>query len=78
MSLQESFHLWLQIFSPYGRVDDVYIMRDEQKQSRGLNGFPYFAFRTLLQISNEPQNIRFKMEPLTDIKVDSGSLSSQI
>jgi RNA recognition motif-containing protein len=25
-----------EIFSPYGRVDDVYIMRDEQKQSRGL------------------------------------------
>jgi hypothetical protein len=60
MSLQESFHLWLQIFSPYGRVDDVYIMRDEQKQSRGLNRFPYFAFRTFLQISNEPQNIRLK------------------
>jgi hypothetical protein len=59
MSPQEFFHLWLQIFSPYGRVDDVYIMRDEQKQSRGLNGFPYFPFRTLLQISNEPQNIRF-------------------
>lgn len=24
-----------EIFAPYGRVDDVYIMRDEQKQSRG-------------------------------------------
>lgn len=25
----------VQIFSPYGRVDDVYLMRDEMKQSRG-------------------------------------------
>uniref|UniRef100_A0A0D6QZ98 Flowering time control protein FCA n=1 Tax=Araucaria cunninghamii TaxID=56994 RepID=A0A0D6QZ98_ARACU len=24
-----------ELFAPYGRVDDVYIMRDEQKQSRG-------------------------------------------
>lgn len=30
--------LWIilsQIFAPYGRVEDVYIMRDELKQSRG-------------------------------------------
>ncbi|KAF8387664.1 hypothetical protein HHK36_026318 [Tetracentron sinense] len=26
-----------EIFSPYGRVEDVYIMRDEQKQSRGVS-----------------------------------------
>ncbi|KAI8018555.1 Flowering time control protein FCA [Camellia lanceoleosa] len=25
-----------EIFSPYGRVEDVYLMRDEMKQSRGL------------------------------------------
>jgi hypothetical protein len=78
MSLQESFHLWLQIFSPYGRVDDVYIMRDEQKQSRGLNGFPYFAFRTLFKFQMNLRTSDLKMEPLTDIKVDSGSLLSQI
>lgn len=27
---------YLQIFSPYGCIEDVYIMRDESKQSRGL------------------------------------------
>ncbi|KAH8959352.1 hypothetical protein BDL97_06G074200 [Sphagnum fallax] len=30
-----------EIFSPYGRVDDVYIMRDEQKQSRGCAFIKY-------------------------------------
>lgn len=30
----------LQIFSPYGRVEDVYLMRDELKQSRGLFSSP--------------------------------------
>ncbi|KAF3683828.1 hypothetical protein FXO38_00574 [Capsicum annuum] len=25
-----------EIFSPYGRVEDVYLMRDDMKQSRGL------------------------------------------
>jgi RNA recognition motif-containing protein len=37
-----------EIFSPYGRVDDVYIMRDEQKQSRGLYLCPFLAFRILI------------------------------
>lgn len=32
----KSFSLWMQLFVPFGRVDDVYIMRDEQKQSRGV------------------------------------------
>ncbi|XP_047329960.1 flowering time control protein FCA isoform X2 [Impatiens glandulifera] len=31
-----------EIFSPYGRVEDVYLMRDEMKQSRGC-GFVKFA-----------------------------------
>lgn len=26
-----------QMFSPYGRVEDVYLMRDEMKQSRGAS-----------------------------------------
>lgn len=29
-----------QIFSPYGRVEDVYLMRDELKQSRGVPSSP--------------------------------------
>lgn len=29
-----------QIFSPYGRVEDVYLMRDELKQSRGVSSSP--------------------------------------
>ncbi|KAL3679106.1 hypothetical protein R1sor_022062 [Riccia sorocarpa] len=30
-----------ELFAPYGRVDDVYIMRDEQKQSRGCAFIKY-------------------------------------
>lgn len=33
-----------EIFSPYGRVDDVYLMRDEMKQSRGC-GFVKYSSR---------------------------------
>lgn len=42
-----------QIFSPYGRVDDVYLMRDEFRQSRGL-----FFYATYLckAISIQQQN----------------------
>lgn len=37
-SLNDDNWLFLcQIFSPYGRVEDVYLMRDEMKQSRGLS-----------------------------------------
>ncbi|PIA29384.1 hypothetical protein AQUCO_06000037v1 [Aquilegia coerulea] len=35
-----------EIFSPYGRVEDVYIMRDEVKQSRGC-GFVKFSHRDM-------------------------------
>ncbi|KAF9622846.1 hypothetical protein IFM89_034278 [Coptis chinensis] len=35
-----------EIFSPYGRVEDVYIMRDEVKQSRGC-GFVKFSHREM-------------------------------
>lgn len=30
------YFLLHQIFSKYGRVEDVYLMRDEKKQSRGM------------------------------------------
>jgi len=30
------YFLLRQIFSKYGRVEDVYLMRDEKKQSRGI------------------------------------------
>ncbi|KAI3986523.1 hypothetical protein MKX01_038842, partial [Papaver californicum] len=35
-----------EIFAPYGRVEDVYIMRDELKQSRGC-GFVKFSHRDM-------------------------------
>jgi CUG-BP- and ETR3-like factor len=37
---------WLpcQIFSPYGHVEDVYIARDELKQSRGMSTLSYSSF----------------------------------
>ncbi|XP_057957322.1 flowering time control protein FCA isoform X3 [Malania oleifera] len=35
-----------EIFSPYGRVEDVYLMRDEMKQSRGC-GFVKFSHRDM-------------------------------
>ncbi|KAJ4968185.1 hypothetical protein NE237_014886 [Protea cynaroides] len=35
-----------EIFSPYGQVEDVYIMRDERKQSRGC-GFVKFSHRDM-------------------------------
>ncbi|XP_043708114.1 flowering time control protein FCA-like isoform X2 [Telopea speciosissima] len=35
-----------EIFSPYGRVEDVYIMHDEKKQSRGC-GFVKFSHRDM-------------------------------
>ncbi|KAI8010935.1 Flowering time control protein FCA [Camellia lanceoleosa] len=35
-----------EIFSPYGRVEDVYLMRDEMKQSRGC-GFVKFSSREM-------------------------------
>ncbi|XAR56976.1 hypothetical protein NMG60_11024965 [Bertholletia excelsa] len=35
-----------EIFSPYGRVEDVYLMRDDMKQSRGC-GFVKFAHRDM-------------------------------
>ncbi|CAK9145680.1 unnamed protein product [Ilex paraguariensis] len=35
-----------EIFSPYGRVEDVYLMRDEMRQSRGC-GFVKFSLREM-------------------------------
>ncbi|KAL3617202.1 hypothetical protein CASFOL_038949 [Castilleja foliolosa] len=37
-----------EIFSPYGKVDDVYLMRDELKQSRGC-GFVKYSQREMAQ-----------------------------
>ncbi|KAL6532526.1 hypothetical protein OROGR_014496 [Orobanche gracilis] len=37
-----------EIFSPYGRVEDVYLMRDEMKQSRGC-GFVKYCQREMAQ-----------------------------
>ncbi|KAL6519756.1 hypothetical protein OROMI_032650 [Orobanche minor] len=37
-----------EIFSPYGRVEDVYLMRDEMKQSRGC-GFVKYCQRSMAQ-----------------------------
>lgn len=34
-SIIKTANILIQIFSPYGRVEDVYLMRDEMKQSRG-------------------------------------------
>jgi len=29
-------HIWHQIFSKYGQVEDAYLMHDEKKQNRGM------------------------------------------
>lgn len=34
-------YLLHQVFSKYGRVDDVYLMRDDKKQSRGMFSKPF-------------------------------------
>ncbi|KAL3626620.1 hypothetical protein CASFOL_030169 [Castilleja foliolosa] len=60
-----------EIFSPYGRVDDVYLMRDELKQSRGC-GFVKYSQREMAQAAinalngtytmrgcDQPLNVRF-------------------
>ena len=38
--IRNVYFLLHQIFSKYGRVEDVYLMRDEKKQSRGM--FPTY------------------------------------
>ncbi|CAM6032573.1 unnamed protein product [Sphagnum compactum] len=49
-----------EIFSPYGRVDDVYIMRDEQKQSRGC-AFIKYPQREMAQAAINALNGNYTM-----------------
>ncbi|GER51775.1 RNA binding, partial [Striga asiatica] len=57
-----------EIFSPYGRVEDVYLMRDEMKQSRGC-GFVKYSQREMAQAAINALNGTFTMrgcdQPLT-------------
>ncbi|KAM1633937.1 hypothetical protein TB2_011894 [Malus domestica] len=57
-----------EIFSPYGRVEDVYLMRDELKQSRGC-GFVKYSQRDMALAAINGLNGFYKMrgcdQPLT-------------
>ncbi|GAV71695.1 RRM_1 domain-containing protein/WW domain-containing protein [Cephalotus follicularis] len=57
-----------EIFSPYGRVEDVYLMRDESKQSRGC-GFVKYSHRDMALAAINALNGMFTMrgcdQPLT-------------
>ncbi|KAF3776439.1 Flowering time control protein [Nymphaea thermarum] len=57
-----------EIFSPYGRVEDVYIMRDDLKQSRGC-GFVKFSYREMAAAAIDALNGKYMMrgcdQPLT-------------
>ncbi|KAJ8634980.1 hypothetical protein MRB53_009247 [Persea americana] len=57
-----------EIFSPYGRVEDVYIMRDDLKQSRGC-GFVKFSHREMAEAAIRALNGTYLMrgcdQPLT-------------
>ncbi|OVA13587.1 RNA recognition motif domain [Macleaya cordata] len=57
-----------EIFAPYGRVEDVYIMRDELKQSRGC-GFVKFSHRDMAAAAINALNGTYLMrgcdQPLT-------------
>ncbi|XP_051127546.1 flowering time control protein FCA [Andrographis paniculata] len=49
-----------EIFSPFGRVEDVYIMRDEMKQSRGC-GFVKYSQREMAQAAINALNGAYTM-----------------
>ncbi|XP_058112064.1 flowering time control protein FCA isoform X2 [Magnolia sinica] len=49
-----------EIFSPYGRVEDVYLMRDHLKQSRGC-GFVKFSNREMAEAAIDALNGTFRM-----------------
>ncbi|VFQ61013.1 unnamed protein product [Cuscuta campestris] len=49
-----------EIFSPYGRVEDVYLMRDEMKQSRGC-GFVKYSNREVALAAIDGLNGKFTM-----------------
>ncbi|CAL1397468.1 unnamed protein product [Linum trigynum] len=57
-----------EIFAPYGRVEDVYLMRDEMKQSRGC-GFVKYAHRDMAMAAINALNGIYTMrgcnQPLT-------------
>ncbi|XP_052207022.1 flowering time control protein FCA [Diospyros lotus] len=57
-----------EIFSPYGQVEDVYLMRDEMKQSRGC-GFVKFSHREMAMAAINTLNGIYTMkgcdQPLT-------------
>ncbi|XP_022860886.1 flowering time control protein FCA-like [Olea europaea var. sylvestris] len=57
-----------EIFLPYGRVEDVYLMRDEMRQSRGC-GFVKYAHREMAQAAINSLNGIYTMrgsdQPLT-------------
>ncbi|KAF8017730.1 hypothetical protein BT93_H2812 [Corymbia citriodora subsp. variegata] len=57
-----------EIFSPYGRVEDVYLMRDEMKQSRGC-GFVKYSHRDMALAAINALNGNYTMrgcdQPLT-------------
>ncbi|XP_057485558.1 flowering time control protein FCA isoform X2 [Actinidia eriantha] len=50
-----------EIFSPYGRVEDVYLMRDEMKQSRGC-GFVKFSNREMAMAAINALNGTYTMK----------------
>ncbi|KAG5559807.1 hypothetical protein RHGRI_003186 [Rhododendron griersonianum] len=50
-----------EIFSPYGRVEDVYLMRDEMKQSRGC-GFVKFSQREMAMAAISSLNGLYTMK----------------
>ncbi|KAL7104775.1 hypothetical protein ACP275_07G003500 [Erythranthe tilingii] len=49
-----------EIFTPYGRVEDVYLMRDEMKQSRGC-GFVKYSQREMAQAAINALNGTYTM-----------------
>lgn len=57
-----------EIFTPYGRVEDVYLMRDEMKQSRGC-GFVKYSHRDMALAAINALNGNYTMrgcdQPLT-------------
>ncbi|XP_043811155.1 flowering time control protein FCA isoform X2 [Manihot esculenta] len=57
-----------EIFSPYGHVEDVYLMRDEMKQSRGC-GFVKYSHREMAMAAINALNGTYRMrgcdQPLT-------------
>ncbi|KAL7182788.1 hypothetical protein ACSBR1_041465 [Camellia fascicularis] len=47
-----------EIFSPYGRVEEVYLMRDEMKQSCGLSCCSFGWFKFFVQFRTQGYSFR--------------------